>query len=233
MRFDSDLVVEFASDCLKNNKYFEDIEQFGVLLKKINLMGNEKYYERQGIYFDIPTCENEKNMQNVICWCIEQFGYDLSKVLVVGLGNAKYICDALGELVIDNMPLEKENLAKFKPLVKKLTGIESFELVKAVLKVYNPKTLILIDSLATKDCKRLANRLQITNVGLTPGSGVGNSRKFMDKKNFGVDVISIGVPLVANLIVDNKNILMTPIDIEDKVKNIARIICQGILNATK
>lgn len=42
----------------------------------------------------------------------------------------------------------------------------------------------------------LASTIQITDTGITPGSGVGNHRKALDRRTLGVPVIAVGVPLV-------------------------------------
>lgn len=44
--------------------------------------------------------------------------------------------------------------------------------------------------------KRIASTIQITDTGITPGSGVGNHRKALDRRTLGVPVIAVGVPLV-------------------------------------
>jgi len=50
--------------------------------------------------------------------------------------------------------------------------------------------------LAARSSKRIASTIQITDTGITPGSGVGNHRKALDRRTLGVPVIAVGVPLV-------------------------------------
>lgn len=50
---------------------------------------------------------------------------------------------------------------------------------------------------------RLCTTVQITDTGISPGSGIGNHRKELSKKSLGVPVIAVGVPTV----VDAKTII--------------------------
>ena len=43
---------------------------------------------------------------------------------------------------------------------------------------------------------RISTTIQICDTGISPGAGVGNKRKALDKSTLGVPVIAIGVPTV-------------------------------------
>ena len=47
-----------------------------------------------------------------------------------------------------------------------------------------------------KDYQKLGHVIQINNVGIHPGSGIGNNRKEISFNTIGVPVIAIGVPTV-------------------------------------
>ena len=53
-----------------------------------------------------------------------------------------------------------------------------------------------VDALAARSSKRIASTIQIADTGITPGSGVGNHRKALDRETLGVPVVAVGVPLV-------------------------------------
>ncbi|MDE6968072.1 MAG: GPR endopeptidase, partial [Clostridia bacterium] len=159
---------------------------------------------------------------------ILEYKYNREKLLFVGLGNAKYISDALGELVLDNLPEPHKKMAKFKPQVSKLTGIQSHDLIIAAKKIIKPTLIIAIDSLATSDISKVGKSIQITNVGLAPASGLGIARQVLTAKNLGVPILAIGVPLVANVNIKGSNRLVIPIDIEDIAQNLAKAIANGI-----
>ena len=61
-----------------------------------------------------------------------------------------------------------------------------------------PDLILVIDALAAGNCERLATTIQLSNVGIVPGSGVGNHRSAITQETVGVPVISIGVPTVVD-----------------------------------
>ncbi len=61
-----------------------------------------------------------------------------------------------------------------------------------------PSLLIVVDALAARDSSRLCRTIQLTDTGIHPGSGVGNSRKELSKETLGLPVIAIGIPTVVD-----------------------------------
>ena len=57
------------------------------------------------------------------------------------------------------------------------TGIESLELVKCAMQTAQPDVVIVIDALAAAEPGRLFRTVQLSDSGIVPGSGVGNSRQ--------------------------------------------------------
>ena len=86
----------------------------------------------------------------------------------------------------------------FIPNVTGVTGIETSNLIKSVVKTVKPSVLIVIDSLASSSIDRVNKTIQITDTGIHPGSGVGNSRKEISFETIGIPVIAIGVPTVVD-----------------------------------
>ncbi len=136
-----------------------------------------------------------------------------SSVLTVCLGNRRITSDAIGPLCADRLivtrHIKTENPELFKALgsrecsaicpgVTGDTGIETFELIRSAVREINPELVICIDALASKSIDRLASTVQLSNTGLSPGSGIGNNRKEISKKTLGVPVIGIGVPTVVH-----------------------------------
>ena len=220
----SDLAVEFASDNVKKS----DQNKGENIVKRINVTDKSLFNDRCGVYYDIDCTAEPYIVENAIAECLLSYGYKCDKILLIGLGNAKYISDALGELVLDNLPVANEKMAKFKPQVGRITGIESHDIIISAKKLVKPTLLIAVDSLATNDIARVGKSIQITNVGLTPGSGVGNARKVMTEKSLGVPILAIGVPLVASVSSGDKKRLVIPIDTEDIVEKLAKTIANGI-----
>lgn len=132
-------------------------------------------------------------------------------VLTVCLGNRRITSDAVGPLcaehliVTRHLQTEKKELffslggrelSVITPGVTGETGIETFELIMSAVKAVEPTLVICVDALAARIVERLATTVQLTDTGISPGSGVGNHRKEISFKTLGVPVISIGVPTV-------------------------------------
>jgi Germination protease. len=77
-----------------------------------------------------------------------------------------------------------------------ITGIETGEIVEGVVERMKPALIIAVDSLASQSIERIRTTIQIADTGISPGAGIGNKRKAIDKETLGVPVIAIGVPLV-------------------------------------
>ena len=150
-----------------------------------------------------------------------------SKVLIVGLGNNKSTPDALGPLVIDNILItnhlfEYSNVEDgfirtfgIKPGVFAATGIETSDIVFAIKNKIDVDYIIVVDALASSDSTKVNKTIQITDTGISPGSGVGNKRKEISFKTFGIPVIAIGVPTVVDASTLTTDILE---QLEDHIK---------------
>ncbi|MDD3882974.1 MAG: GPR endopeptidase [Eubacteriales bacterium] len=76
------------------------------------------------------------------------------------------------------------------------TGLESAEMIAALVKRFSPSCVIAVDALAAQSPERICTTVQIANSGISPGSGVGNHRTGLTEEALGVPVIAIGVPMV-------------------------------------
>ena len=134
-------------------------------------------------------------------------------ILVVGLGNESVTPDSLGPKVIKNINVTRHILNFAKDLVESntrsvsaiapgvlgTTGIETSEIVLSIVKSVKPDILIVIDNLASSSIHRIGNTIQLSNTGITPGSGVRNKREGINKDTVGIPVIAIGVPSVVDM----------------------------------
>lgn len=227
MLINSDLAVEFAREYAMECSDFSDSA-----VQKVVVDDKKVFGARCGVYYDID-CTKANNIAATLTKCLQSYDVSKQKVLFVGLGNPRYICDALGEIVLDKLPPPSEVIAKFKPQVSKVTGINSYDLILAAKKIIKPSVVIAIDSLATSNMQKIGASIQITNVGFTPGSGVGNGRKVLDTRNLGVPILAVGVPLVASLQGAEGIKYVVPIDIEDVVTNLSNILAAGITQYLK
>lgn len=122
-------------------------------------------------------------------------------ILCVGLGNAEMTCDALGPEVIKRLVPTRHlagRLAAFAPGVTGTTGIETADTVKGLVDRIRPDALLLVDALASRALERVGTTIQITDRGIEPGSGIGNTGAAIDETTTGVPCIVIGAPTVVH-----------------------------------
>jgi len=137
---------------------------------------------------------------------------DKATVLVVGLGNRSITPDSLGPRVAERiyvtrhineympeaLPHPVRSVCSVAPGVLGVTGVETMEIVRGVAEHIKPDLIIAIDALASRRAARISTTIQLTDTGISPGSGVGNTRKGLNSQAFGVPVIAIGVPMVVH-----------------------------------
>ena len=127
-------------------------------------------------------------------------------VLIVGLGNRAVTPDSLGPRVVDNLYITRHILNEYGrfafgkagmnrissivPGVMAQTGMESMEIVAAVVKETTPDFVIAVDALAARNTKRLNRTIQVSDTGINPGSGVGNHRHGLNEKSLGKDTMT-------------------------------------------
>ncbi len=130
--------------------------------------------------------------------------------LIVGLGNRMVTPDALGPKTIDKvlvtrhllneLPDETDerlsNVCCICPGVLGVTGIETMESVKSIVSMVKPRVIICVDALSARASRRVGVSIQLSDVGIQPGSGVGNHRRAITKEELHVPVIAIGMPTV-------------------------------------
>ena len=140
-------------------------------------------------------------------------GMDVS-VLIAGLGNREVTPDALGPKVVDHLFITRHIINEFGhyafsdektsrisgivPGVMAQTGMECVEILRGIIKETEPDFIITVDALAARNVKRLNRTIQLTDTGITPGSGIGNHRNALNQESLGIPVISLGVPTVVN-----------------------------------
>ena len=142
-----------------------------------------------------------------------------ASILIVGLGNWNVTPDSLGPLVVENTMVTRQyfelmpdrvapgyrQVSAVAPGVLGLTGIESSEIVQGIVERTRPDAIVAIDALASRSLERVNTTIQIADIGIHPGSGIGNKRRGLTKEILGVPCIAIGVPTVcyASTIVNN------------------------------
>ena len=172
-----------------------------------------------------------------------------ASVLVVGLGNREITPDAIGPEAVRNLIVTRHlgselpealtgltSVAACQPGVLGQTGIESLALVKSAMQTAQPDVVIVIDALAAAEPGRLFRTVQLTDTGIVPGSGVGNSRQEFSRRTLGVPVVAVGVPTVMDaagalqpaLTRDMpQGLLVTLRDVDARVREMGRLVGYG------
>ena len=170
-------------------------------VKKLKLAGEEE------IQKTAETVSSE--LRKVIDLHIDKQG----DILIVGLGNIYVTPDALGPKVINEIDVTRHIIkylpqyieegtrpvSAISPGVLGTTGIETVEILKGIVDNIQPKLLIVIDALASRSIERISSTIQISDTGIVPGAGVGNTRQEISKDTLGIPVIAIGIPTVVEL----------------------------------
>ena len=197
------------------------------------------------IYFkDITDSNHYKEVETVFIQELKKYLH-LSKkdqFLIVGLGNRKSTPDSLGPTTISHILVTRylyslgeveegyTSVATFSPDVTGNTGIETLDIVDSIIRKIDVNKIIIIDALKTNHLERLGKTIQITNSGISPGSGIGNTRKEITKKTLKKEIIVIGVPTVIDLSKGktSSNYMVTPTNIDFLIEKISLLLGKGI-----
>ncbi len=177
--------------------------------------------------------------------------------LVACLGNRDITPDAIGPLAVDALLVTRhlkehapEDFQFLSPVVViapgvlGTSGIESADYIKWLCDSLKPERVVAIDALAARGIERLCRTVQLTDTGITPGSGVGNSRSAINSETLGVPVVAIGVPTVVDIrslladfgdgapsgdaVADANNMIVTPRNIDSEVACASRVVAYSI-----
>ena len=233
------------TDLITEKKLFgvkeEIIEENNI--KLIRTKNHNDYYST--IYFkDITDKNNYQNVQEIFIKELKKYLkiQSTDKILVIGLGNEKSTPDSLGPKVIDNILVTRYlfllgeveegyiNVCSFKPNVMGNTGIDSFSIINNIIENTKVNKIIIIDALKTNNFENLVKTIQITNTGITPGSGIGNYQKEITSKTINKDIIVIGVPTVIDIsnTINKDNYIVTPTNIDYLIEKLSILIGNGI-----
>ena len=168
--------------------------------------------------------------------------------LVVGLGNSAMTPDAVGTAALEHLLVTRHLLqamprqfaglrpvASLRPGVLSATGVETLELIRGAAAHIRPAVVIVIDALAARSRHRLCATVQLSDTGLTPGSGVGNHRKAVNARTLRLPVVAVGVHTVidgAALCGDEdaapSGLFVTPQDIDRRIRDMGALLGTAI-----
>ena len=158
-------------------------------------------------------------------------------VLFAGLGNRLITPDCIGPLAADRIlatrhiesrALERlgelARVSVISPGVTAQTGLESAEVISLISGRIRPSAVIVCDAFA----------VQLSDTGISPGSGVNNSRAEISSRTLGLPCIAVGIPTVADIaaVTDDpavpKGMIMTPGRIDTVVSRGAALIALSV-----
>ena len=198
-----------------NLKTYDDEHLKVTHIKVTNDTGSKAIGKPIGTYINIDVPDlalhggDYRLLEDLLLKELNTFSFAKNNILVVGLGNRNVTPDTLGPASADRIlatrHLSKElreqtgllglkDVSVILPGVLGQTGIETLEIIKGIVENLKIEGVILIDAFAAGEITRLGTTIQLSDTGLSPGSGVGNNRKEISPATLKIPVLSIGVP---------------------------------------
>jgi len=221
----TDLIVESIGSSTFDGITTKEKTINNIKVSDITVNSNiEELNKKKGKYItisfnDVTDTTNRKNVEKVLSDELRNLLNTLQiketdKCLVVGLGNYKSTPDSLGPKVINKLVVTRHlylideiqvdkgyrEVSAFTPGVMGTTGIEAKDFIFGLSKEIKSDFVIVIDALASSSIERVNKTIQITDTGINPGSGVGNTRVEISKETIGIPVIAIGIPTVVDAV---------------------------------
>ena len=261
----TDIAVEFmadkteSEDSVKVRKYDVD----GIEVTNVEILNENAAKEigkPVGKYVTLETHENYNIFDSdmlrelLIAEIRGLVGSIEGDLLVVGIGNKTVTPDALGPKSAEGVFATRHISRRIKkhlgldhmasvsvlcPGVLGQTGMEAKEIIEGAVERIRPQTVIIVDALAARDVSRLGRTVQLSNTGLAPGSGVGNSRTELTENTLGVKCVTIGVPTVVDASTlsfdltgenryEHEPLIVTPRDIDRMIEKSSQVISYSI-----
>lgn len=207
----SDLANETVTQLQEGRHYHKTIESYDELTVEHYQILTSHQHIHKGQYYEFffKDCHQQNIAEKIkekLQLLIDDIEYPT--ILVVGLGNSYLTSDAIGPRSLrdirvthyldDCIKLENHyyDILAITPGVMYQTGMETVDIIKALVDEYDIDIVIAIDALCASDYQKLGHVIQINDVGIHPGSGIGNHRKAIHYDTLGCKVIAIGVPTV-------------------------------------
>ncbi len=227
----SDLAIESLGQAVKDKDYKYDKEKDGnITIERFEILQKSDLYPHEvGHYVEMsfPDYQDISILSLHFQKQLQRFIKSLTNkldplILVIGLGNETMTCDAIGPRTLKHIrathhyPMDMRHQNQYydimciSPGVMARTGMETADIVSCLVQEFHPDLIIAIDALCAQSYEKVCHVIQMNNVGIYPGSGIGNHRKSITKSSMGIPVIAIGVPTVihvSSLVSDVYNLL--------------------------
>lgn len=237
----TELASEFTAR--KNGIACESYELYGEKITEILISEEDKaaFDRPSGRYYmidstDVPYVDGQIR---ALCTVLRKLLPE-GKCLVAGLGNPSVASDSLGwktagkvlatSQFVENMHSSDGigNIAVIRTDVSSNSGIDSVYHAVFCAEKINADYIIAVDSLTCSDPERLCRTIQITDTGIAPGSGIGGSKKQLDRQTAGIPVIAIGVPTSMEYENGGDKFFVTRHDIDIEIARYSHVISMAI-----
>lgn len=227
----SDLAIESLAYATKDKDYKHHVEKENdITIETFEILTKSELYPHEiGQYVEMsfPDYQDISTLSFHLKKQLNQFIKALTqkldpRILFVGLGNETLTSDAIGPRTLKHIrathhyPLDERHQNQYydtmciAPGVMAHTGMETADIIQCLVNEFQPDVIIAIDALCAQSYEKVCHVIQMNNVGIYPGSGIGNHRKSITQMSMGVPVIAIGVPTVihvSSLVSDVYNLL--------------------------
>lgn len=227
----SDLAIESLAYATQDKDYKHSEKQDGnITIESFEILQTSDLYPHEiGQYVEISFTDYQdihkisKHFEKQLSTFIKEMTNTIDPlILFIGLGNETLTSDAIGPRTLKHIrathhyPLDERHQNQYyntmclAPGVMAHTGMETADIVQCLVNEFHPDIVIALDALCAQSYEKICHVIQMNNVGIYPGSGIGNHRKSITKSTMGVPIIAIGVPTVihvSSLVSDVYNLL--------------------------
>ncbi len=241
----SDLICE--NGVINNREKHDFVQEYEIEGTKCTEITVDSSFEQRikkaaGKYYTLfcGASDCEESIFRILTKLLPQEG----SAMVVGLGNGKIAADSLGVKCLRYIPatahlsghedfsvLGMREVYVLETGVTGQTGMESARQVQLLAQAVGAGFILAVDSLACAETERLCATVQITDTGIEPGAGVGNSRRALNEKTAGRKVFAVGVPTVIDYSGGGKTLMVTPRNIDRLTDGYARMIGKAVSRA--
>ncbi len=255
MSLDTDLAVELYRDEINANKLSgvacsERTDRLtGLRITEIDILNNESAVRLQKPIGKYITIESDKPLYEyspvfnerckLLAGEIKKVCRSFDSVLFLGLGNRRITPDSIGALTADRVfatrhikrlarEIDSSELSELSCVaagVMAQTGVESAQLALAIVNEIKPHQVVVCDALACSEPSHMGRTIQICSSGISPGSGVENSRAEISEATLSVPTMAIGVPTVSRML---DGLIVTPKPIDRLVERASVMIARAV-----
>ena len=167
--------LEFLKEGKHYKRFIEKMDNFSIetyeFLEDTDYLKKGKYIE---IFFKESFMSISQHVTRLLKEMIDQNDYP--RILIIGLGNPYLTSDAIGPRTLrdirvthyldDGLKLEKHyyDILSLTPGVMYQTGVETVEVIQAMVDQFQIDLVIAIDALCARDYQKLGHVIQINNV---------------------------------------------------------------------